>query len=292
MVSKLEQIHAFMSVVEENGFSNAAKKHRISPGAMTRQIQQLESSLRVELLKRSTRKVQLTELGEQYYQVCKKMMGDFLEAESLISGANKEPSGFIKIVSNRYFGIRHLIPALSEFMTKYPKLKIECELAERFPDFSQEKIDILFGVSIDGPDDLVRKRVGMTRYVLCASAQYLKKRGEPKTPSDLVHHDYITHTIRSPSDIVHFKNNQEIKVKPTLYLNDTFAMRECAIKGMGIVRLHDYILKEALESGQLVEILKNFKTPPQPVYLYYQKQRYLHSKIRCFIDFFSSTIDS
>lgn len=286
-MNKLECITAFITVVEKNSFAAAAKKCGISNAAISRKINHLEAELKAKLLNRATRKISLTEIGAQYYQHCKKLIKELIEAESDIMESQSEVSGVLNITSSRYFAIRYLMPRLSEFMVLYPKVLIKIELAERFPDLDKEDVDILFGVSIEGPDKLVRKRITSSRYVLCASPQYLKENGIPKVPSDLSQHRYITHTMRVPDNIVRFKNNKEIYVKPVLYLNDSRAMRGCAIQNMGIVKLHDYVVVDALQNGQLVEILSEYGEAPKPVYLYYQQSRYLQPKIRKFIDFYA-----
>lgn len=289
-MSKLERITAFIDVVEENGFAAAARKQGVSTAAISRLVTRLESDLKVELLKRTTRQISLTEVGTTYYQNCKNALEGLKEAEIAIVGSHHEATGTLKVISSRYFAIKHLIPGLSSFMAQNPNLQVKVELAERFPDMVMEEIDIVFGVSLEGSDDLVRKRVAMTRYVLCASPNYLKEYGTPLIPHDLSKHRYITHSMRKPDNVVGFKDNKEIIVQPILWLNDSRAMRECAILGMGIVKLHDYIVTDALRDGRLVEVLSEFQESQLPVYLYYQKSRYLQPKIRKFIDFFTANV--
>jgi DNA-binding transcriptional LysR family regulator len=287
-MSKLERINAFISVVEQNGFAAAARKDGVSTAAISRQVARLEFDLKAELLQRTTRQISLTEIGAEYYQHSKKALAELAEAEMAISDSRGEPTGILRVTSSRYFAVKYLIPQLPEFMALNPKLRVKVELAERFPDLTKENIDLIFGVSMEGPEALVRRRVATTRYVLCVSPAYLEKYGEPRVPADLSKHYYITHSMRKPDNVVTFKNNKEIYVEPILWLNDSRAMCECAIQGMGIVRLHDYIVTDALEDGSLVEILPEFCEREQPVYLYYHQSRYLQPKIRRFIDFYTS----
>jgi DNA-binding transcriptional LysR family regulator len=203
-----------------------------------------------------------------------------------LKGSQSEPTGTLNITSNRHFANEYLIPYLAEFMELYPKLILNIELAERFPDFNSENVDILFGVSWEGSPDLVRKRVTTTRYVLCASPAYFKKHGTPKTPEELSNHNYITHSMRQPDNIILFRNDKKIYLKPMLFLNDCATMLECAIRGMGIVLLHNYIVRESIDKGLLIEILSEFQELEKPVFLYYKHQQYLQPKIRYCIDFF------
>lgn len=287
-MGKLDRIAAFIAVVEENGFAAAARKQHVSTAAMSRQIMRLEAELNVQLLVRSTRQLTLTEIGAQYYQSCKKTLAELAEAEAIIAGSQNEAQGILNVTATRYFAMVYIIPYLAEFIAQNPKLMINLELAERFPNLAQENVDLIFGVSMEGPQELVRKRVATTRYVLCASPNYLKKYGTPEKPTDLNKHRYITHSMRNPNNAVTFKDNKTVYVEPFLLLNDSRALCECAIRGMGIIKLHEYIVTDALQNGELVEILREYQEPQLPVYLYYQQKRYLQPKIRRFIDFYSS----
>lgn len=290
-MSKLEQIAVFLEVVETNSFAGAARKLGISTAAVSRQISRLEESVSAQLLLRTTRRLALTDIGQQFYEHAKKIANDLTEMESMVAGSKAEATGILRVTSSRYFAMMHIIPRLPEFLRLHPKLKLKFELAERLPDLAGEKIDILFGVSLT-PDfpDLVRKRVLTTRYVLCAAPSYLKKFGTPKNPHDLMQHRYITHSMRKPDNVITFKNGQIIRVDPYIWLNDSQAMLKCAKLGMGIIRLHDYMVTEELKSKKLIEVLPSFTEESLSVFLYYQQSRFLLPKIRHFIDFFTDNI--
>src|SRR5690606_7559301 len=127
-----------------------------------------------------------------------------------------------------------------------------------FPDLRSEKIDILFGVSIEGPSELVRRRLVDTSYVLCASPAYLKKHGQPKSPQELIKHHYIAHSERKPFDIIRLNNGNELNLTPYLQLNDTMAMKECALDGLGIIYVHDYVVREEIHQKKLVPLLTKY----------------------------------
>lgn len=281
------QITAFIAVVEQNSFAAAARQIGVSTAAISRQVARLEADLHAQLLYRTTRRVTLTEIGAEYYQQCKKALEGLAEAERTISASQAVATGTLSITSSRYFGLQYLLPRLPKFMAQNPQLEIKIELAERFPDLEKENIDLIFGILMPESFDLVRKRVAATRYVLCAAPQYLKKYPPPKNPEDLRRHRYLSHSTRRPDNVIIFKNNREVTVQPFLRINDSQALRDCALQGMGVVLLHDYMVSDALQGGRLVELLKDFRRPQQPVYLYYQQSRYLQPKIRRFIDFYT-----
>jgi DNA-binding transcriptional LysR family regulator len=290
IMSKFERIVTFISVIEENGFAAAARKKGVSTAAISRQISALENELGIQLLKRTTRQISLTEIGEEYYQQCKNALSTLQEAENAIAKSKNEAAGALHIMTNRYFAITYLLPRLAEFKQLNPNIILHFHLAERFPNLEKEGIDILFGVSIEGASELVRRRVASTRYILCASPNYLKKHGMPAHPTDLIKHKYITHSIRKPNNIVSFKNAKDIHVNPALWINDSYMMRECALHDMGIVNLHDYMVVDDIKKGKLIEILHEYQEPQTNVYLYYQQSRYLKPKIRKFIDFYTKQI--
>ena len=285
-MTTLAQITAFIAVVEEQSFAAAAKKHGISTAAISRQIAHLESELKTQLLQRSTRRHSLTEIGLQYYQQVKKTIDELHEAELAIVGSQSEASGVLHVNTGRYYAMEYLLPRLPEFMGQNPQLKIKLEFAKRYTDITREGIDIIFGSSLSHPNNMVQRRVGSTRFVLCASPAYLEQYGTPKIPLDLNQHRFMTHSGRNPDNQISFKNHPPVFIDPILWLNDSHALCECAINGMGIVKLHYYIAATALQENRLIEILPEFSEAEKAVYLYYQHSRYLQPKIRRFIDFY------
>jgi len=282
----MNKLETFIAVVEAGSFVAAARAQGLSTAAISRQITALETDLQAVLLNRTTRKVALTEIGKQYYQEVKIALERLYQAEHAIRHSLDSCSGTLHITSNRYFAEVFLMPHLPGFMEKHPLLKIHIELAERFPDLKQEKVDIIFGVSLEGAPDMVRCSIGKTRYVLCASPCYLEKKGIPEKPADLHHHDYITHAMRPMPSLLRFKNNQEIVLNPLLQVNDAALMRTSALQGMGIIRVHDYLVKDDLQAGKLLEILQPFQEPSQNVWLYWQQSPWLAPKIRHFVDYY------
>ncbi|MBS0351116.1 MAG: LysR family transcriptional regulator [Proteobacteria bacterium] len=287
-MSHFSQIAAFIAVVEQSSFAAAARQFNVSTAAISRQVARLEADLHIQLLYRTTRRVALTEVGAEYYQQCKKALEGLAEAERTISASQAMATGILNITSSRYFALQYLLPRLPKFLAENPKLHIKIELAERFPDLEKENIDLIFGMSMPESLDLVRKRVATTRYVLCAAPQYLKKYPQPKTPEDMHRHRYLAHSMRQPDNVLVFKNSREVTIQPFLRINDSQALRDCAIQSMGVVQLHDYLVADALKDGRLIELLKNFSQLQQPIYLYYKKNRYLQPKIRNFIDFYTN----
>lgn len=288
-MAKFEQLVTFITVVEEKGFAAAGRKLNISNAAVSKQITKLENGFRTELLIRTTRQLALTESGQHLYALAKKFRTEFEEIENLFSGLRKEPSGTLTIGCTWHFAEVVLIPNLMEFYEKYPKVSLDIINVERLPDLYKEGIDINIATALIGRDDYIHRKIAETKYTYCASREYLKKFGTPQKPKDLLKHRYLTHTGRMPDNVLEFKS-KKITLEPFMRLNDSRIMIQCALQGLGIIKLHRYALEELIKEGALVEVLKECDEAIQPIYLYYQLQRFLPPKLRCFIDFVCAKI--
>lgn len=291
MPFKLERIQTFIMVIDLHSFSVAAKKLKVSPAAVSKQIGELERDLKALLIERTTRRLSLTEAGRIYYEQCRRLLEEVKETEAIASKLNAEPSGTLRVFAARHIGLRAIVANLKSFLELYPKVRVDLELGERMPDPSREDLDLIFGVSVAGPDLWIQKKIGETRYVLCASPEYLAQRGTPEKPSDLVHHQTIIHKMRKPENQIEFKVGEGIEITPLLKFNDTEAMLECTLKGFGIAHFHEYVVKNLIQEGKLVEVLASFGKPKAALFLYYPPRRFLQSKVRIFIEYFGSRVE-
>lgn len=286
-MGRLEQIQAFVLVCEKESISAAANELNVSGAAVSKQLSRLEAELGIQLLNRTTRSVKLTEIGISYKDQCLRILEEAAIADSWAMQVTAAPQGKLHVVTGRYFSRTFILPRLTDFLSQYPLIEFNLELAERIPNMEEENIDLLFGVSFSAPDNAVQKCIGTTRYCYCASKKYLKTYGTPKKPSDLLQHRYITHSKRNPNDTLTFSAGEKITLKPYLLVNDAETMIRIAKEGLGIIKLHHYVVKEALDRGELIEILPGFVEKEIPLYVAYLQKKYLPSKVRCFIDFFT-----
>ncbi len=284
-MNKLKHMKTFMLIVEEGSIVAAANVLGITKAAASKQLIDLETRLNTQLLSRNTRMHKLTDTGRLFYESLKKVFAAIMEAESVVDDSYEQPIGTLRITSNRNFGEKYIVSNLNEFIALYPDLKIDLELADRFPNLQKEDIDILCGIEYEGPDQYVRRKIFSASHVLCASPDYLARFGTPKKPEDLHRHRYITHSSRNPDNLLIFSNNQEVYLDFHLRLNDARMMLECALQGIGFIKIFNYHIEEAIHSGRLVEILKPYREPEKAIYIYYQQQTFLQKKIRVFLDF-------
>lgn len=289
-MNTLGLMQTFCKVVQCASFTAAAKILKVSAAAVSKQVSLLEAELGITLLNRTTRQVSLTETGETYYEQAQLVFLALDKANSVVAAAKEEPAGLLRVKSARYFAEHFIIPRLPDYLATAPKVRVDLQIAEHIPHLLEEDLDVVFGMSAQVASNSIQKKITSTRYVICASPDYLTAYGEPRQPGDLQKHHYITHTMRSPNDRWNFPSGETIYFKPLLYLNDAQAMLESAIKGVGIVILHHYQVAEALEKGDLVEILTTYRMPLIPVFLYYHPGRYMQPKVKSWVEFMSKNI--
>lgn len=288
-MNRLKHMKTFMLIVEEGNIARAARKLGITKAAASKQLIELENRLDVQLLTRTTRSLKLTDVGQLYYEALHKVFHALNEADLVITHTHEKPIGILKILSHRHFGEKYIVGNIKEFTDLYPELKLDLELADRFPDLEKENIDIVCSVGHEGAENLVQKKIGSATQVLCASPEYLTRFGMPKYFTDLKHHRYITHSFRNPDNVLIF-DNQELYLDCFLRLNDAQAMLQCALQGVGIIKIYKYFVRNYLKSGQLIELFAKYRKPTKSIYMYYQLHKFIQIKIRVFIDFINKKV--
>lgn len=282
----LNHFETFLVVAKLKGFSAAARELGISKAAVSHTIRLLERALEVDLFHRSTRQVNLTEEGTLLYQQCLKLKQELDNTRSILQQFHSNPSGNLRVSCNPYWVEKHLLDRIEQFLDLYPDVNIELITEERMPNMEEENIDIVFGINWPAPDDVVAKVIGKTRYILCASPAYLKKQGIPKTIKDLEQHLYIPHLGRRDDSPIIGLNTSVLKLQSRIKLNNASYMKHCAINGMGITQLHDYMVEEEIKKGLLVEVLSDKIHTSLPIYIYYKKNKFVQAKTRSFVKLF------
>lgn len=284
-MASISQMKTFVLVSERRSFASAARDLNLSAAAVSKQLILLEEELGLQLMTRTTRRVELTETGKSYCDQCKRILEEVDIANSLVENMKAIPGGSLKIVSSHYFGTMHIIPHLSEFLQLYPNIHLNLELAERMPNLDEEQVDVLIGMSIPAAGNIIQRKIATTKCCFCASPAYLNKFGTPKTPQDLIHHRHIIHSMRTPANILTFPNKDSITFEPYLCVNDSRAMVQLALAGIGIIKAHHSLVSEFLQRDQLIELLPAYIEREIPLYVAFPERRYVASKVRHFIDF-------
>lgn len=286
MKHQLQHIAYFIKVAELQSITQAAKILGVSKAAISQKIHLLESDYQFPLFRRTTRHIELTEEGKLLYEQAKIIQTQLDIMDDLALGLIDNPSGTLHISANPYFAEAHLIDMIKGYLSTFPNVSVELYLEERMPDFIKEKIDIIIGVNFPASDDTVRKIIGKTRYVLCASKDYLKQHGDLKSIKDLQKHHYIPHLGRKKeNEVIDLKNGQiKLNLQSRLKLNDAHFMKQCALNGLGVIQVHDYVVKKELQTGELIELLPEAFNEEIPLYAYFQRHRWVQPKIRQFIN--------
>jgi len=292
MNDRLIGMRVFAQVVEAKSFSGAADKLRISRSLASRHVSALERSLSVKLLHRSTRKLSLTEAGAIFYEHCARIVQEAELAEERVTQAQSEPAGLVSVTAVPAFAVRHVLPALTEFYQKYPKIRVKLFCSNRTLDLGDAGFDLGIRVSFNPAPNVVARKLAVNRSVLCASPAYLERHGVPRRIEDLGKHDSVLFPALAPKGVWTFrreKRKYSVRVAAAFETDDMDTVRAAVLAGLGVGVLPTYIVGAALQQGRLVPLLRQFQILPESgIYLVYLPNRSLPSRVRALIDFLTS----
>lgn len=288
-MDRLTAIQVFAQVVESGSFAKAADRLGLSTSATSRHVAELEAHLQTRLLNRTTRKVSLTESGRAFYERAVQLLADLEEAEQEAASAAVEPRGTIRLTASVNFGVRHLGPAIAEFMARHAEVRFDVSLSDRIVDLVEEGFDLGVRIGGAGADNLVARKLGETRLVPCASPAYLSAHPPPKTPEDLARHNCFTYEYVTPRNVWRFRDasgaERAVRVAGTLHSNNGDLLAEVAARGAGIVFEPAFIVGPDVRAGRLVPLLQDYTPLPVPIYAVYPSRKHLSAKVRRFVEF-------
>jgi DNA-binding transcriptional LysR family regulator len=277
-----------VKVVETGSFVAAAGKLRWSTSAVSRLIADLEQHLGARLLNRTTRRLSLTETGQAFYERCVALLADWAEAEALAGEAAATPRGTVRLTTSHSIAEQRVTPAIASFAERYPELKFDLTVSERFVDIVEEGFDLAVRVGAFGPDRLVARRLGEMQLIACASPAYLARRGAPAQPADLEAHDTLTYAYSPVPYLWRFTDAQArettVRVGGTLHANSGDALAAAAIAGLGVICEPDFLVGSALADGRLVRVLPDYTSVRGDIWAVYPSRRHLSLKVRLFVD--------
>ncbi|RED53834.1 LysR family transcriptional regulator [Aestuariispira insulae] len=279
----------FVRVAELGSLSGAGHDLRLSPAVVSNRIAKLEDRLGVRLLNRTTRKVQMTEEGQVYFDHCVHILQQIEEVESTLSEKKQAPKGVLKVTMPTSFGKMHVSPIIPDFMENYPDVEVRLQLTERMVSLVEEGMDIGIRVGkLDNSSMIARTLAPDTRYI-CGAPDYLKKHGIPKTPADLADHNCLL--LRFPGSRqfkwTFLENGEAVQysVAGNMDSNNSEVLLQWALAGQGLVMKSTWETSEHLQSGALVPVLTDYMPQDLSVSAIYPHSRYLPPKVRVFIDF-------
>lgn len=290
-MDKLNAIKIFCKVVESQSFTKAAEQNHISLPMASKLVAQLEEHLNVRLLQRTTRKITPTEAGLFYYQRCLPILAELLETENCIHDLTSHLQGKLNISVPLDFGYRFIAPHLSNFIKQYPNLQLQLDFTDRRVDLIAEGYDLVLRIGQLQDSSIIAKKIGILQHIIVASPHYLATYGTPQTTLDLQQHRCLTYENQA---IWHFnENGRNAKFKPysNVMSNNGYALVQMAKAGLGIILIPKFLVKDELDSGDLVAFLDHSKQTPLDINLLYPNRRYLSPKVKVAIQFFEQLIE-
>ena len=292
-MGQLEDMAMFVRIVEAGSITKAADQLNIAKSAVSRRLKDLESRLGSQLISRTTRHSNLTEAGEHYYRRACSILNDVDALNEQTSGAPTQIEGTLKMTAPLSFGLMHLNDVIDEYANQHPELKFELDFSDRHTDLIEEGFELAIRIRELQDSSYQAKRLALIRYALCASPEYLKKMGTPKTLGDLKNHKFLQYGM-SKSTTIELRDEQgkkhQLAVSGKIKANNGDFLREMAVKGHGIAFLPTFITYQTLVSGALVPILQQYQLPTLNAYAVYPKNRFLSQRCRYLIDFIAERL--
>jgi DNA-binding transcriptional LysR family regulator len=287
-MDKYQEMRVFAQVADSGSFVAAAYQLGMSKPAVSRYVSELEQRLGVRVLHRTTRKLSLTPEGEVFLARCRDILTSIEASEAEISTRSESVSGLLKVSVPVSFGIRHLAPLWSEFLGRYPRVTLDVQLADRIVDLVDEGLDLAVRIARLPDSSLVSRQLATTRLVLCAAPKYLKRRGSPKHPQDLVQHDLIGYSLMTMGDQWQFSGPEgtvAVKIQPRLWSNNGDTCIAAAVRGLGIQLQPTFLVAQELAAGQLVEVLPHYRAAELGIHALYPSRKFVLPKVRALIEF-------
>lgn len=284
-------IELFCLSAELGGFSAAANAAGVTPAAVSRSVARLEARLGARLFVRTTRQIRLTEAGQVYFEQCRQALAQLAEAERAVSGQQSAPAGVLRISVSTIYGHYRVLPLLPAFRARYPDVRVDVHLSNRNIDFSEEGYDIAIRARAPADSSFIARKLEDAELVVVATPDYLRRRGEPRTPAALAAHDCIQFVLPSSGRPIPWQFRQdgrEIEVATsggyTIY-EDALGSVTLARHGAGLMQTYRFIVQEDLRRGALVEVLQPYGGCSRPFSLLYPHGRHVALRVRAFVDF-------
>jgi len=286
---RFQDLQAFVAVVEAGSFTAAADRLGIAKSAVSRRVSALEERLGVQLLRRTTRRLNLTETGQGFYDRSARILADLDEAESAVAQQHGELRGRLKVALPLSFGIRHMCEPIAEFSRRHPAVEFDLDLNDRHIDLLEEGIDVAVRIGQLADSTMIARRLFDARMVVCAAPAYFAEHGTPETPADLAGHSGLVYAnLPDPSRWEWTDSNgdrHEVSPHVAMIASSGDFLCQAAVEGLGVVLLPTFIAGNAIGRGDLVPILIDVEWPVTPAYAVYPPTRHLSYRVREFIDF-------
>ncbi len=293
-MERLDCDRMLVAVLGTGSFAAAAERLGTSSGQASKLVSKLEADLGVQLIKRTTRALSATEVGQAYYERIRLLLEDFDELDASVRHASGAPSGRLRMTAPVSFGTMQLAPVLADFARVFPQIQLDVSFSDRVSHLVDEGFDAAIRI-IGQPDDssLIARRLCDIRLVVAAAPAYLEARGEPSSPADLAAHDCIIDSNFRDPLIWPFRSNKgdealSVPVTGRLRFASGEACIAAAAAGLGITRVPSFVAGQCFRTGAVRPVLNAFETKPIGLYALYPPTRHLALKVRVLVDFLAS----
>lgn len=288
-------IPVFVAVVESGSFSLASERLGMTKSAVSKRISGLEDNLGTRLFHRSTRKLTLTESGEQFSDYARNSVYIAQQGITAATLNQGSPKGTLKINAPMTFSRLHLAPHLKEFLDLYPDIRVILSMDDKVVDMIEGAYDVGIRIGELKDSSLIARKLAKCNSVVCAAPEYLQRAGIPNTPHDLKNHNCIYYSLfQAGVEWTFLEADKKLKVEPTgnFIVNNSDVICEMLLQGLGICQMPTFIVQRYLNTGQLVQILTNYDLPDHSIFAVYPERRYMPEKVRVFIDFIEEKLHS
>jgi DNA-binding transcriptional LysR family regulator len=288
-MDRLEAMSVFAAIVDGGSLSAAGRRLNVPLATVSRKLADLEAHLKTRLITRSTRKLELTDAGRDYLEVCRQILEQVDEAERAASGAYARIKGQLVVAAPIVLGRLHVVPVAAAFLETHPEVDIQLRLGDRNVNLIEEHVDVALRIGTLPDSNLVATQVGSIRRVVCASPAYLERYGTPQSLAELAAHRCITFDGLEAATSWAFTgaDGQKLRsrVRSRMIVSTADAAMEAAVLGLGLTRVLSYQVDDALQDGRLVRVLVDQESNAVPASLIYPGQGRLPMKTRAFVDF-------
>lgn len=288
-MDRLTEMEAFATVVDQGGFTDAAKKMGISKSAVSKHVSSLEARLGARLLNRTTRRVSPTEIGLAYYDRARRVLNDAGEADALVTSMQSAPSGLLRISVATDFGVNHLSPVLGDFLSEFPDITVNMVLNNRYVELISEGFDMAVRIGELEDSSLRARELTDTTRRMIASPNYFKEHGRPEKIDDLNEHKLLHYSNAANSAVWKLTapsgERRQVRTAGWLTVNDGQSLLNACIGGLGIAYLPSFLYADSMKKGLVVEAIPDLPVETQGIYAVYPPGRFTQPKVRAFIDF-------
>jgi DNA-binding transcriptional LysR family regulator len=286
-MDRMASLTAFTRVVENGGFTAAARRLNMSTTAISNHVQALEDALGVRLLNRTTRRVNLTEIGREYYERCVQILAELDEADRVAGALQLTPRGHLRVHCHNSI-VRFVAPIVAAYLQDNPEVSVDLRMGDQMIDLLEEGFDLAIRSYLPPDSSLMMRRLAGWRHVICCAPAYLERHPVPRTPADLAAHNCLRYAFYPYGDEWHFIDPSGrpvvARVSGNLVTTSAHVLRAAALAGGGVLLAAPFILDQELEAGSLVRLLPEYQTVDFAIAAVYPHRRHLAAKVRRFID--------